>query len=170
MNVVFGDGYLKTEQFQLALRLVPLVSIDLCILSPEDDILLGLRKNRPAKGYWFTPGGRVRKGETLASAVARIFLDELGLGIDHFPVGKLMGVWDHLFSESVFKDNEPTHYVNIPYLYKIDSGNRHKINQCLSCSGQHSRWSWVSLNSEKSNLPIHHYAYKYIEWIQQHEK
>ncbi len=39
----------------------PLVTIDLIIRNPKSDVLLGKRLNRPAQGFWFVPGGRIRK-------------------------------------------------------------------------------------------------------------
>ena len=33
----------------------------------------------PSRGWGFTPGGRIRKNETLAQALQRVARDELGL-------------------------------------------------------------------------------------------
>jgi hypothetical protein len=41
--------------------LAPLVSIDLIIRDNADRVLLGLRNNEPAKGYFFVPGGIILK-------------------------------------------------------------------------------------------------------------
>jgi len=54
--------WLSVEQFKIAVDSLPLVSIDLYVLC-EKQILLGKRNNRPAKNWWFTPGGRVKKNE-----------------------------------------------------------------------------------------------------------
>ncbi|WP_370701703.1 NUDIX domain-containing protein [Thauera phenylacetica] len=43
------------------------------------ELLLGLRNNSPAKGWWFTPGGRIRKNEPLYDAQCRVAKDEIGL-------------------------------------------------------------------------------------------
>src|SRR3974377_134932 len=37
--------------------LAPLIAIDLIIRNARDEVLLGLRKNEPAKGCYFVPGG-----------------------------------------------------------------------------------------------------------------
>ena len=63
------------QEDELVLKIIdatPLISIDLIILNSNDEILLGKRNNRPAKGYWFVPGGRIRKNETLKQALSRI--------------------------------------------------------------------------------------------------
>jgi len=49
-----------------------LVSIDLIIRNARDEVLLGLRSNEPAKGFYFVPGGMIRKGERLGEAFASI--------------------------------------------------------------------------------------------------
>ena len=54
------------------IKATPLVSIDLIIRNPSHKILLGKRINRPAKDYWFVPGGRIIKNETIAHALKRI--------------------------------------------------------------------------------------------------
>ena len=43
-------------------RNVPVVSVDLLVLT-DDGVVLAKRTNEPAKGEWFVPGGRVRKGD-----------------------------------------------------------------------------------------------------------
>ena len=46
----------------------PLVSIDLIVRNAQNEVLLGLRNNEPAKNYWFTFGGRIYKNERIAQA------------------------------------------------------------------------------------------------------
>ena len=46
----------------------PLVSIDLVLRNERDEVLLGQRKNRPAQGIWFVPGGRIRKNERVTTS------------------------------------------------------------------------------------------------------
>ncbi len=56
MGQVLNDSLFKT-----IVANTPLISIDLIIQNSQKKILLGKRINRPAQGYWFVPGGRVRK-------------------------------------------------------------------------------------------------------------
>lgn len=58
--------FLDNTTFSTVLDSTPLVSIDLVIENTQGEILLGERKNRPAQGYWFVPGGRILKNESLA--------------------------------------------------------------------------------------------------------
>ncbi|WP_259346526.1 NUDIX domain-containing protein [Vibrio rotiferianus] len=54
------------------MRSTPLVSIDLVIENAQGQTLLWLHNNRPAQGFWFVPGGRVLKGESLKDAFLRL--------------------------------------------------------------------------------------------------
>jgi 8-oxo-dGTP pyrophosphatase MutT (NUDIX family) len=70
------SGVLSEEEFGRIVRCAPLVSIDIIIRDPERKVLLGLRNHEPAKGYYFVPGGRIRKGELLKEAFSRILAAE----------------------------------------------------------------------------------------------
>ena len=55
--------YLSDSDINTVIRLAPLVSIDLVIRDPANRVLLGLRNNEPAKGYFFVPGGIILKDD-----------------------------------------------------------------------------------------------------------
>lgn len=59
------------------MRSTPLISIDLIVENERGEFLLGKRTNRPAQGFWFVPGERVQKDETLSDAFERLTLAEL---------------------------------------------------------------------------------------------
>jgi colanic acid biosynthesis protein WcaH len=60
---------LSEEQFQQLLRDAVLVSLDLLIVNERQEVLLGKRRNPPARGYWFVPGGRIYKGDSSEKAL-----------------------------------------------------------------------------------------------------
>jgi len=72
----------EPEVFECIIKNTPLISIDLIVKNKEGKILLGKRKNRPAKGYYFVPGGRIFKNETIEQAFKNISKHELGLDLD----------------------------------------------------------------------------------------
>ncbi|WP_156484218.1 NUDIX domain-containing protein, partial [Kluyvera intermedia] len=73
--------FLSQQAFATVVESTPLISIDLIVENEQGEILLGKRTNRPAQGYWFVPGGRVQKDESLADAFARLTEAELGLSL-----------------------------------------------------------------------------------------
>jgi colanic acid biosynthesis protein WcaH len=74
--MILNLKWLIPEQFKNAVDLLPLVSIDLCVIYIENK-LLGNRNNRLAKNWWFTPSGRVKKSEPTEIAIQRIYLEEI---------------------------------------------------------------------------------------------
>lgn len=102
---------LHDEDFSRIIAATPLVSIDLVLRNPRGEVLLGRRRNRPAQGWWFVPGGRIRKNERTQDAFARIAQAELGIALTP---GRLLGVFDHLYEDNYFGiPSLGTHYVVI---------------------------------------------------------
>jgi colanic acid biosynthesis protein WcaH len=69
---------LDADEFSQVIKNAPLVSIDLILKDARGMYLLGKRKNAPAKGYWFVPGGVIHKDQTLEAAFNNITVGELG--------------------------------------------------------------------------------------------
>lgn len=102
---------LPPGQFMEVVRRTPLVAIDLIIRDAHARVLLGLRKNAPARGCWFVPGGRIYKDEPLAGALARISGQELGCRLARRDV-QLLGLYDHIYPDSFFEEaGLGTHYI-----------------------------------------------------------
>jgi colanic acid biosynthesis protein WcaH len=106
---------LERETFKTVVDKTPLISIDLVVRSSSGEVLLGQRLNRPARGFWFVPGGRILKGESLANAFKRLTLNELGVSID-IDDARFLGLYEHFYSDSIFTDEctgveVSTHYV-----------------------------------------------------------
>ena len=95
-----------------------LIAFDLVCYDREGKVLLGLRRNAPAKNFWFVPGGRIHKNETLNSALGRISKDEIGVLLSAGDV-RLLGLYDHIYSENVFGDQSfNTQYIIIAVEYR----------------------------------------------------
>lgn len=97
--------WIPDDEWETIVRNVPIVSVDLVVECP-DGIVLGKRKNEPAKGEWFVPGGRVRKGASLEETVHRVAKDELNTTVE---IREPLGVFEHLYDESDV--GESKHYV-----------------------------------------------------------
>ena len=53
--------FLNDDDSARIVRHAPLISIDLFLKNPEQDVLVGRRTNEPAQGFYFVPGGIIRK-------------------------------------------------------------------------------------------------------------
>ena len=104
---------LDDTTFKTIIDSVPLISIDI-LLKKDGKVLLGKRVNKPAQGYFFSTGGRINKNESIDNAMARIALNELNIELKFVP--KFIGVFEHFYDDSIYKDVS-THYVDIAYEY-----------------------------------------------------
>lgn len=151
--------WLSDETFKSIIQHTPLISIDLIVRNEKGEVLLGKRLNAPAKGYWFVPGGRVRKNETLDDAFVRLLKEELGIesGITRANA-KFVGVFEHFYDDCVFGDELDTHYVVL--VYEIAINNAYLGS--LSCF-QHSEYNWFKEKALLLNDFVHHYSKNYFD-------
>jgi colanic acid biosynthesis protein WcaH len=144
-----SDSWLSPDAFTGACGALPLVSIDLMITRPckdGEELLLGLRNNRPAQHWWFTPGGRIRKNEPLLEAMARIAVSELNLNTTLLQRVALLGAWDHFYADSAFSATVSTHYVNLAYWLRLDKVEAESIQAPAGPEQQHAKWQWMAIN------------------------
>lgn len=64
------------------LQSLPIPCVDLLVVNADLKILLVQRRNDPARGEWWFPGGRIWFGETRVDAVVRKLKEECGLQAD----------------------------------------------------------------------------------------
>jgi colanic acid biosynthesis protein WcaH len=108
-------SFLKDDCFKTIIDNTPLISIDLIVRNQQGCILLGNRLNKPAKGFWFVPGGRIRKNESLSTAFRRLTLNELGIAMS-LEKARYLGLYEHFYNDSIYtfettNESISTHYV-----------------------------------------------------------
>lgn len=140
---------LSDTVFKTVIESTPLVSIDFVIRNNDGDCFMGLRKNSPAKGYWFNLGGRILKNETIEKAQARIFLEEVGTPLD--PVSlKFIGTFDHIYTDNVFETTLfGTHYVCLTYEVTVHS------SLTKGTPSQHHEYKWHSVSDILAADDVH---------------
>ncbi|HEY2451579.1 MAG TPA: GDP-mannose mannosyl hydrolase [Scandinavium sp.] len=146
---------LESTLFRSLINNAPLISIDLIVRNKESNILLGKRVNAPAKGFYFVPGGRIYKNETLASAFQRICLSELGINVDISSV-KMLGVYEHFYDDSFFGPEINTHYVVLAYELSID------VNLLSLPGAQHGDYIYMCKDDIVSAENVHSYTQQYF--------
>ena len=148
------QGWLANNVFETIVTNTPLISIDLLVENEQGEFLLGLRKNRPAQGYWFVPGGRVLKNESLDQAFKRLTKLELGLELERNQAD-FKGVYEHFYQDSVFSEQYSTHYLALAHKIKINS-NAVKIDK-----KQHSDYQWLK-PEELVQVKVHEHTMDYF--------
>lgn len=153
--------FLDKQTFSTVIESTPLVSIDLVIKSNRGQALLGQRLNRPAKGYWFVPGGRVLKNESLSDAFFRLTTEELGQTFT-IEQATLLGPFDHFYQDNVFGDEFTTHYVAIAYVLNIGDDLTN-----LPLDVQHGGYQWFEINDLRNHDKVHKHTKWYFEQEQE---
>ncbi len=145
---------LKSNLFISILKNSPLTSIDLIIKNRTQEVLLGLRKNRPAKGYWFVPGGRIYKDESIANAFKRISKNELGI---EYNIGesRFLGVFEHFYSDNRFNEDFSTHYIVLGFEIMLEKTP-------VSVDEQHEAFRWFDMVALLNDPSVHRYTKDYF--------
>lgn len=152
--------WLSDAQFCEVVTRTPLVAIDLLVRNRSSELLLGMRLNRPARGSWFVPGGRVRKDETLDAAFLRLTEGELGRPLPR-SAARPLGVFEHLYPDSVFADTghgPTTHYVVLAYLLSLEV----ELLTALP-TGQHGQYRWWSEAEIRTDPAVHEHTRAYLD-------
>ena len=148
---------LDTELFKSVVANTPLISVDLIVRNPQGQILLGQRVNRPAQGYWFVPGGRVRKDELLANAFTRLVNEELGLISCNMQNALFLGPFEHFYADNFSGDDFSTHYVVLGYQLDIDALPAQLPHE------QHHSYRWFSVDELLNSSYVHFHTKQYFQ-------
>jgi len=128
---------LTNEIFKLIVQNTPLISIDFILRNQLNEVLIGKRVNSPAKDFWFVPGGRILKGESMGSAFLRLANNELGFDINICD-GRFLGPFEHFYDDNFSSENFSTHYIVLAFEVPFDVSLDDLPKQ------QHSQYRWVS--------------------------
>ena len=154
-------GHLDLPTFTTVVAASPLVSMDLVLVRDQREVLLGLRSNRPAQGYWFVPGGRIYKSERMQAALQRIAQTELGLG-DALGRGQVrpqwLGSYEHFYDDSFSgQPGVSTHYVVLAHVLHVPAGF-----EPPSRDAQHQDWRWWPLAEAARSEQVHRFSRDYL--------
>jgi len=168
---------LLLQDYILASRLTQFVSIDLILLYPclkrkrgcnplissktKYKVLLGLRKNAPAKDTYFVPGGKVWKNELLSHAIHRIALNELGIKLDPSRIVR-QGVYEHLYPNNYSDRSFGTHYVAFPIRYILTPDEYQTITTGSTFYDQHLDILWLTTNELLDHDLVNPYVKMYF--------
>jgi colanic acid biosynthesis protein WcaH len=134
MEQTFMNGFISEDLYKKILQCLPISCVDIAIIA-QGAVLLVKRKDFPAKGQWWLPGGRVLKGEMMKETALRKAREEVGLECHAGPI--------IYTAETIFPDG--------PFDIPI-----HSINSCFFMypknpdpgpllDGHHAEYQWVSV-------------------------
>ena len=147
---------LNDAEFAQIVRTTPLISVDLIIRDPDRKVLVGLRTNEPAKGFYFIPGGIILKNETIAAAFARILHSETGCRI-RYEDARFVGVFEHFYSNNRFGTSEfGTHYIVLAHEVLLAK------RPTIVLDSQHSAVRWHDEAELRDAIDVHPYTKAYF--------
>ncbi|MGB4812502.1 MAG: GDP-mannose mannosyl hydrolase [Methylophilaceae bacterium] len=151
---------LNYNTFLKVVESTPLVSVDL-LLMRGNEVLLGLRNNRPARSFWFVPGGRILKNETIVNALQRIADKELGLA-SFIESGQLVltfyGTYEHFYDDSFAGEvGISTHYVVLAHKVLVPADFA-----LTTHDEQHAELKWWSIHQLLHSKKVHQYTKNYF--------
>lgn len=150
---------LPQDIFFNIVKYTPLIALDIIFYSPQGEILVGLRANRPAQNYWFVPGGRIYKDETIEMAFNRIIKSELALDLN-YSIAQFKGVFQHIYDDNMSGiSGFGTHYVVLAHEIKLSE------NLILTPGDlQHRMYKWVKKDQLLADPQVHlNTKYYFIE-------
>lgn len=156
---------LPTADFLHCVRHTPLVSVDLVVTADGPGglhLLLGERANRPAQGLWFVPGGRIRKGEPMASAQRRLLAAELGWpATAPLPPLQWLGAYEHFYDDCFAGSEVSTHYVVLAWRWHVGALDAPQLPGFTPDAQHHTlRW-WPCTQAQHSPL-VHGHTRAYV--------
>ena len=128
------EWILEKHFYEKIRKHMPTVCVDLLVTNDQGQYLVALRKEAPAQGFWWFPGGRIYKDETIEHTALRKGKEELGESVD-FEVGKFVSVEETIF------EKEEYHTVNIVYNMKYKGGD-------IKIDTFHDEYKWLDVIDE----------------------
>ncbi|HEY1077825.1 MAG TPA: NUDIX domain-containing protein [Fontimonas sp.] len=154
-----SGGPLPADVYLQGIASLPLVSIDLIVRNARGEVLVGLRRNEPARDTWFVPGGAIRKNETLDTAFARISAAELGRSCARRDA-RLLGVYEHFYAGNFMQvPGIGTHYVVLPH--ELDIATIADLPATLP-QQQHGSYRWMTAFELLEHPQVHEYTRAYF--------
>ncbi len=142
-----GNDVLRQEDFATVVRSTACLSRLYC-REQSRRVSAWQRTNRPAQGYWFVPGGRVQKDETLEAAFERLTMAELGLRLP-ITAGQFYGVWQHFYDDNFSGSDFTTHYVVLGFRFRVAE------DELLLPDEQHDDYRWLTPDALLASDNVH---------------
>ena len=129
------------ELYRQIIETMPVFCVDLVVYE-SGKVLLTYRKNKPAKGEWWIPGGRLIKGERLIDAVKRKLKEETGLEAKKI---EFIGLQEYFSEKAVFENVKTgTHTPAGIYLVEVKEGD-------VKLDSTSSDYKWIDKIEEDLN-------------------
>ncbi|MDG5814683.1 NUDIX domain-containing protein [Chitinispirillales bacterium ANBcel5] len=124
--------FIPQDTYNTILKNMPIACVDFVLIA-DGKALLVLRKDAPARGQWWVPGGRIIKGEMMRETAARKATEEVGIEVH---VGPIIHT-----DETIFPDGPcaiPVHSINTCFFVYPAEGSTTPF-----LDSHHEEFRWV---------------------------
>lgn len=137
--------FLSDAEYRLIQNNIVIACTDVLIVdSQTGEALSGFRQQKPQEGYWFSCGGRMKRGQSYQEAGAAKLKEELGLRIDPSRL-ELLTAYSTAFAERAQEPSEEgVHTSNAALVLFISSEERNAMQ--IEFNEEHEKADWVSLD------------------------
>lgn len=156
---------LSRQDYLEVVKKTQVVSVDLIIQDDKGRILVGKRKNSPAKGTYFVPGGRIYKQENITQGFKRILKDEIGITNMSKVRWSFNCITDHIYPDNFADaldengDSIPMHFVCIGINVYLDVGIEFDRE---TFQIQHDECLWLTPKELLLHKNVHDYTKRYF--------
>lgn len=151
-------AFIPGPEYFICLKNLPIAAVDVVLLNyQKNKVLLFKRINEPAKNKYFSPGGRINKGEEIKKAARRKLKKETGIKC---AANRLFfgGITEEAYPISIFGKKINTHYIDIVYGLIL---NKNFDEKKIKLDSQHSEFKWFKINDPR----LHPYVKNKIKTI-----
>jgi|APSaa5957512576_1039674.scaffolds.fasta_scaffold02000_7 colanic acid biosynthesis protein WcaH len=135
-------NFIEEELYKKIVENVLIATVDIVVLSRDlKKLLLFKRENNPAKGIYYTPGGRIYKGEEAIECAIRKTKEEIGIDISKDDLGfggTIVEKWENSF----FSEEIESSFMTMFFYFILDNEDNLKLDK------QHSEYKWFNIEDE----------------------
>jgi colanic acid biosynthesis protein WcaH len=157
-------GFIHPDKYAKVVESTTLTSVDIIVIVGGKFVLVGKRRNYPAKGKWFLPGARFGKNVKIEEAVRDTIADEIGIKINYNLLDRLKSC-EHIYHTNFSGEPEKfgTHYIVQPFVYRVDRLDQDDLEKIsYHMSKQHDEYRWMSISDLLLDKDVHTYTKNYF--------
>ncbi len=142
--------FLTDEEYRLIQNNIVIGCTDVLIVDPSaGEALSSYRQQKPQEGFWFSCGGRMKRGQSYQEAGADKVKEELGINVDPSRL-ELLTAYSTAFNERAQEPQlEGVHTSNAVVTLFVTPEERERMR--LSLNEEHAKTEWVPLENVLSN-------------------
>jgi len=140
--LIMDKNFIEEELYKKIIEKTTIATVDVVVFSKDlKKVILFKRENEPAKGIYYTPGGRIFKEEEAGECALRKLKEELGIDAKESEL-VFGGAIIERFRNCFFSQKMASSFMNMFFSYTLKDENELKLDS------QHAEYKWFSVDDE----------------------